>query len=148
MGLFRDVGCSALGALGTVRQPASVRSDQKADRRRHVAEIARRFTPGRASHVSVQALTGGIQPFTMLAFRDVGKRRARRGSVANLRNLLTVGQAAEIIGVSPATLRNWDRSGKLKAARNPMNGYRLYRREDIQALLSRIQMQTTERGRR
>ena len=35
-----------------------------------------------------------------------------------------------------------------KAARNPMNGYRLYRREDIEALLVRIQKQATGKGRR
>lgn len=65
-----------------------------------------------------------------------------------IQDYVTVARAAELLGVSASTLRNWDRSGKLKAARNPMNGYRLYRREDIQALLARIQKQTTGRGRR
>ena len=65
-----------------------------------------------------------------------------------IQDYVTVARAAELLGVSASTLRNWDRSGKLKAARNPMNGYRLYRREDIEALLARIQKQTTGRGRR
>jgi len=65
-----------------------------------------------------------------------------------IQEYVTVTRAAEMLGVCASTLRNWDRSGKLKAARNPMNGYRLYRREDIQALLARIQKQTTEKGRR
>ena len=65
-----------------------------------------------------------------------------------IQEYVTVTRAAEMLGVSASTLRNWDRSGKLKAARNPMNGYRLYRREDIQALLARIQKQTTGKGRR
>ncbi|HUW10358.1 MAG TPA: MerR family DNA-binding transcriptional regulator, partial [Anaerolineae bacterium] len=39
----------------------------------------------------------------------------------NLRDFITIRQAADIIGVSPATLRNWDRGGKLKAVRNPAN---------------------------
>jgi len=56
----------------------------------------------------------------------------------NLRDFITIRQAANMVGVSPATLRNWDRSGKLKAARNPMNGYRLYRREDLEEFLQRI----------
>jgi len=56
----------------------------------------------------------------------------------NLRDFITIRQAADIIGVSPATLRNWDRSGKLKAVRNPVNRYRLYQREDIEAFLARI----------
>ncbi len=52
-----------------------------------------------------------------------------------LQDYLTVREAAELVGVSPSTLRAWDRAGKLKAARNPMNRYRLYRREDIEAFL-------------
>jgi len=54
----------------------------------------------------------------------------------NLRDFITIRQAADMIGVSPATLRNWDRSGKLKAIRHPVNRYRLYREQDVQALLS------------
>ena len=65
-----------------------------------------------------------------------------------IQEYVTVTRAAEMLGVCASTLRNWDRSGKLKAARNPMNGYRLYRQEDIQALLARIQKQTTGKGRR
>ncbi len=65
----------------------------------------------------------------------------------NLRDFITIQQAADLIGVSPATLRNWDRSGKLKAVRNPANRYRLYRREDIEAFLRRLQKQTTDRSR-
>ena len=64
----------------------------------------------------------------------------------NLRDFITIRQAADMIGVSPATLRNWDRSGKLKAVRNPANRYRLYRREDIEAFLARLQNQATGRG--
>ena len=58
----------------------------------------------------------------------------------NLRDFIIIGQAADIIGVSPATLRNWDRSGKLNAVRNPANRYRLYRREDIEAFLASLEV--------
>jgi PAS domain S-box-containing protein len=47
----------------------------------------------------------------------------------------TVGEAAEFLGVSRATLRNWDRSGKLKARRHPKNGYRIYLHGDLESLL-------------
>jgi len=40
---------------------------------------------------------------------------------------LTVKQVAELLGVTPLTVRNWDKSGKLKAIRHPINNYRLYR---------------------
>ncbi len=47
----------------------------------------------------------------------------------------TVGEAAEYLGVSRATLRNWDRAGKLKPRRHPQNGYRIYLHDDLEALL-------------
>ena len=39
---------------------------------------------------------------------------------------ITVKAAAEVLGVSPATLRNWDKKGKLIARRNTHNKYRYY----------------------
>jgi len=51
---------------------------------------------------------------------------------------LTIGQAAELLGVTTATLRNWDRAGKLKARRHPINKYRLYTKSDIARLLDEI----------
>jgi len=53
----------------------------------------------------------------------------------NLKDLLSIGEAAEVIGVSQATLRRWDRSGKFKAIKHPISNFRLYRREDLQAFL-------------
>lgn len=56
-------------------------------------------------------------------------------SVSTFRDFLTVSEAAQILGVCTATLRQWDRTGKLKSVRHPINGYRLYRRVDLDALL-------------
>jgi CheY-like chemotaxis protein len=53
----------------------------------------------------------------------------------NFGDCLTVGEAAQFLGVSAGTLRNWDRSGKLKPRRHPQNGYRIYLREDLEAVL-------------
>ena len=39
---------------------------------------------------------------------------------------ITISVASEILGVSPATLRNWDRTGKLRARRDANNSYRYY----------------------
>ena len=52
---------------------------------------------------------------------------------------LTIKEAAEIIGVTPLTLRNWDKAGKLKAYRNPINHYRVYKPEEIELFLRRIE---------
>jgi DNA-binding transcriptional MerR regulator len=48
---------------------------------------------------------------------------------------LRISEAAEYLGVAPNTLRNWGRSGKLIERRHPLNGYRLYAVEELDALL-------------
>lgn len=52
---------------------------------------------------------------------------------------LKIKDAAQMLGVSPATLRNWEKLGKLKAYRNPHNNYRLYKRHDLEVLLRQIE---------
>jgi excisionase family DNA binding protein len=52
--------------------------------------------------------------------------------------LLTIKAAAEVLGVSEQTLRRWDKAGKLRAKRHPMNGYRLYPRGQVLELRRRI----------
>ncbi len=51
------------------------------------------------------------------------------------KGFITIKSAAEIIGVSIGTLRNWDKQGRLRSKRNPQNGYRLYSISQIQAYL-------------
>lgn len=60
------------------------------------------------------------------------------GKVNDQDEYLTVKQAAAYLGVSPNTLRNWDRSGKLKASRHPINKYRLYSKKKLDDLLDQI----------
>lgn len=64
----------------------------------------------------------------------------------NLSDYMSVSEAAEFIGVAPLTLRNWDKSGKLKAVRNPMNGYRMYEKETLEKFLSQIQEKEAQNG--
>lgn len=47
---------------------------------------------------------------------------------------ISLSEAADFLEVSKGTLRNWDRSGKLIAKRNPANGYRQYDMDDLLAL--------------
>lgn len=58
--------------------------------------------------------------------------------MALLGEFLTVKEAAALLGVSCSTIRNWDRSGKVRALRHPINNYRLYPRDGLEALLSRL----------
>ena len=57
----------------------------------------------------------------------------------NLKDFLTIKEAAELIGVTTETLRNWDRRGKLISYRHPINRYRLYRKSDLENLLKAIE---------
>lgn len=50
----------------------------------------------------------------------------------------TVSEAAYILGMTPLTLRNWDNLGKLRARRNPINNYRMYKRADVEFFLRRM----------
>ncbi len=53
---------------------------------------------------------------------------------------ITIKQASTLLGVSPLTLRNWDKSGKFPAMRHPMNNYRVYRLTDLQRILDDIEL--------
>ncbi len=52
---------------------------------------------------------------------------------------ITIKQASKILRVSPLTLRNWDKNGKLKAFRHPMNNYRVYKIEDLETVFREIE---------
>lgn len=58
----------------------------------------------------------------------------------NLNNYLKIKEAAEFLGVSPSTLRNWDKSGKIPTYRQPINGYRLFKRSDLEAFLREVEL--------
>lgn len=45
---------------------------------------------------------------------------------------LSIGAAADYVGVSRQTLRRWDEEGQLRAVRQPGNNYRRYRRADLE----------------
>lgn len=46
--------------------------------------------------------------------------------------LITIGQASKMIGVSIQTLRRWDDAGKLSSVRRTKAGHRYYKKEDIE----------------
>jgi excisionase family DNA binding protein len=55
--------------------------------------------------------------------------------VENFNNYVTIREAAKMLGVCEATLRRWDKLGKLKAVRHPINGYRLYKVDSLKSLI-------------
>lgn len=61
-----------------------------------------------------------------------------------LKDFLRISDAAEYLGVSPNTLRNWENTGKIAAHRHPVNSYRLFRQEELDALLGQVQLNSAE----
>lgn len=56
----------------------------------------------------------------------------------NLKEYLTIKEAAKILGISTMTLRRWDNGRKLRAKRHPINNYRLYRQKELKAILKEV----------
>lgn len=58
--------------------------------------------------------------------------------MTKLSEYLHTAQAAEYLGVHDNTIRNWAARGDLPVHRNPMNGYRLFKRSDLDKLLKQV----------
>lgn len=54
-----------------------------------------------------------------------------------------VQEAAEILGVVPNTVRKWGATGKIPEYRHPANGYRLYKRDELEGFLRQIKPTNT-----
>jgi DNA-binding transcriptional MerR regulator len=51
----------------------------------------------------------------------------------------TIKRASRLLHVTPLTLRNWDKNGKLKAYRHPLNNYRVYKTEQLEMFLRKME---------
>ncbi len=65
-----------------------------------------------------------------------------------LSEYVKVAEAAEILGVSPGTIRTWAADGKIPMHRNPANGYRLFQRLELEKFLAGIESQTRPQKRK
>lgn len=61
-----------------------------------------------------------------------------------LKDFLRISEAADYLGVSPNTLRNWENAGKIVAYRHPVNSYRLFKQDELDAVLEQVQPSTTD----
>ena len=50
-----------------------------------------------------------------------------------------VREAAKILGVAPNTVRSWGATGKIPEYRHPANGYRMYKRTDLDKLIQELE---------
>ncbi|MBU4284692.1 MerR family DNA-binding transcriptional regulator [Patescibacteria group bacterium] len=60
----------------------------------------------------------------------------------------TIKQASRILGVTPLTLRNWDKNGKLKPYRHPLNNYRVYKSDQLEMFLRKMGISRESRNKR
>ena len=58
--------------------------------------------------------------------------------MTRLNEYVKVAEAAEILGVAQGTVRSWAEAGKIPMHKNPVNGYRLFRRKDLMKFLSTV----------
>jgi len=55
-----------------------------------------------------------------------------------LSEYVKVAEAAAILGVSQGTVRTWAEAGKIPMHKNPANGYRLFKRDELEQFLANI----------
>ena len=60
--------------------------------------------------------------------------------MSKLSDYVQTAEAAEILGVAQNTLRKWAGSGAIPMHRNPANGYRLFKRDDLEKFLTKAAM--------
>jgi len=66
---------------------------------------------------------------------SVDDKSSKKLSLNNLPDLLTVREVAQLLRVSPLTIKRWGKKGKLPAIRINSRGDRRYRKEVILRLL-------------
>lgn len=55
-----------------------------------------------------------------------------------MKEMLEIKEVAQLLNVSTSTVRNWEKKGLVVSVRHPISNYRLYKREDLQALIDKI----------
>jgi len=77
--------------------------------------------------------------FSTLAYHDVKKTGraddAQKLDINNLPDLLTVREVADLLRVSPLTIKRWGKRGKLPAIRINSRGDRRYKKDAVMWLL-------------
>ncbi len=65
--------------------------------------------------------------------------------MTKLSEYVKVAEAAAILGVAQGTVRSWAEAGKIPMHKNPANGYRLFRRKDLETFLANLARPTKPR---
>lgn len=68
--------------------------------------------------------------------------------MTKLSEYVKTAEAAEILGVAQNTLRKWAAAGAIPMHRNPANGYRLFKRRDLEQFLQKIDSSSARTSRK
>jgi len=60
---------------------------------------------------------------------------------------ITVKEASDLLGITPQTLRKWEKKGYLVPYRNPVNNYRMYQIGQIEKFIEGMRNERLQRGR-
>ena len=52
---------------------------------------------------------------------------------------LKIASAAKLLGISQNTLRSWADTGRIAVHKNPINGYRLFLKKDLEEFLQSVE---------
>lgn len=63
-----------------------------------------------------------------------------------MKEYLTIRETANLVGVSPQTLRNWEKCGELVPYRNPINNYRMYKVIQIENFIEDMRNERSRNG--
>ena len=55
-----------------------------------------------------------------------------------MREYVTIKEASDLLGVTPQTLRAWEKKGELVPYRNPINNYRVYKVGQIEEFIEEM----------
>lgn len=99
-----------------------------------------RFFPNRLAAIA------GLQPLVDFAAWDAWTAEPPQRDhqvMKKLSEYVKVAEAAFILGVAQNTVRAWAENGTLPVHRNPANGYRLFRRSDLDTFLKKVSNSST-----
>jgi len=85
------------------------------------------------------AFQGGIPLQCLVGFANCAFPHRAPRAMTRLSEYLKVTEAARFLGVSQNTLRAWAKTGKIPMRRNPANGYRLFKRRDLEKYLAKLE---------
>ncbi len=66
-------------------------------------------------------------------------RETSGNPMAKLNEYVKTAEAAAILGISQNSLRGWTDAGKIRCHRNPANGYRLFKRSELEKFLRTVE---------